>query len=432
MNSYTYEAVDAAGLKCNGILEVTSQSEALQRIKHMGLFPTLVKERNRQRPTRTVARPGLFARLKGFSLTRTIFGRRVKQSAVAVFTRQLATLLNAGLPLLRGLRLLAQQESNYGFKAIIGELGAAIEEGGSLSEALAQHPKVFNRLYVNMVKAGEASGALELTLRRLAEFQEKAQRIRSRVKSAMFYPTAVMLVAGAILALMMIFVVPRFQQVFADLMGGRPMPAFTVWVLFLSNIARHHAPLAVVMLVLAGGGLAFWSRTEWGRWVFDRLKLNLPVLGNVVRQSALAQFARTFGTLLGSGVPILQALTIVRETVGNVHVANVVSRIHDAVKEGDTVTLPLRESGMFPPMVVGMVDVGEQTGALPDMLLRIADDCDEKVDDAVKSMTSLLEPVMIVFLAVVVGSIVIAMFLPIIMIINDGAGGPSAGEGVDP
>jgi type IV pilus assembly protein PilC len=419
--------VDAAGLKCNGILEVTSQSEALQRIKDMGLFPTRVKERN-QHPARTVARPEWFTGFKGVSFTAVLFGRRVKPSAVAVFTRQLATLLNAGLPLLRGLRLLGQQESNYGFKAIIAELGMAIEEGSSLSEALAQHPKVFNRLYVNMVKAGEASGALELTLRRLAEFQEKAQRIRSRVKSAMFYPTAVMIVAGAILALMMIFVVPRFQQVFADLMGGRPMPAFTVWILWLSNIARHHAPLALGVLVLAGGGLAFWTRTEWGRWVFDRLKLNLPVLGNVVRQSALARFARTLGTLLGSGVPILQALTIVRETVGNVHVANVVSRIHDAVKGGDTVALPLRESGMFPPMVVGMVDVGEQTGALPDMLIRIADDCDEKVDDAVKAMTSLLEPVMIVFLAVVVGSIVIAMFLPIIIIINDGAGPVSGGD----
>lgn len=429
MNSYTYEAVNAAGLKCNGILEVTSQSEALQRIKDMGLFPTRVKERNAQRPARPVVRSSLFAGFKGVSITRAIFSRRVKQSAVTVFTRQLATLLNAGLPLLRGLRLLGQQEANYGFKAIIGDLGEAIEEGSSLSEALAQHPKVFNRLYVNMVKAGEASGALELTLRRLAEFQEKAQRIRSRVKSAMFYPTAVMLVAGAILGLMMIFVVPRFQQVFADLMGGRPMPAFTVWVLFLSNIARNHAPLALGALAVAGGGLAFWSRTEWGRWVFDRFKLRMPVLGNVVRQSALARFARTLGTLLSSGVPILQALTIVRETVGNVHVANVVSRIHDAVKEGDTVTLPLRESAMFPPMIVGMVDVGEQTGALPDMLIRIADDCDEKVDDAVKSMTSLLEPVMIVFLAVVVGSIVIAMFLPIIDIINHGAGPASGGDG---
>ena len=425
MNSYNYEAVTASGLKRNGILEVASQHEALRRIKDMGLFPTRVQESQAKRPSPHRSRPDVPASARpGFSFLR----RRVRSSAITVFTRQLATLLNAGLPMLRGLRLLAQQESNYGFKTVINDLSISIEEGSSLSEALAQHPKVFNKLYISMVKAGEASGALEMTLRRLAEFQEKAQRIRSRVKSAMFYPTAVMVVSGAILALMMIFVIPRFQQVFADLMGGRPMPAFTVWVLFLSNIARNHAPLALTLLILVGGGLMVWVKTDWGRWVFDQFKLNAPLLGNVVRQTALARFARTLGTLLSSGVPILQALNIVRETVGNVHVANVVSRIHAGVKEGESVTEPLRAAQMFSPMVVGMVDVGEQTGCLPDMLIRIADDCDTQVDDAVKSLTSLLEPVLIVFLAIVVGCIVIAMFLPIIDIINNGAG-PSGPDG---
>lgn len=415
MTGYCYEAVDASGLRTKGMLEVASQSEALQRIKEMGLFPMRIQPRSGRRAAPAGAQSRTWAQLKFIS-----FGGRVKPAAVSVFTRQLATLVEAGLPLLRGLRLLAQQERKPIFKRIITELGIEIEGGNSLSEALSLHPKVFNRLYVSMVKAGEASGALEITLRRLAEFQEKAQRLKGKIKSAMFYPVSVMFVASAILVVMMVFVVPRFQLVFQDLMGGRPMPTFTVFVLHLSYIARHHALLASVVMVSAGVGFALGLRSVWGRWMFDRVKLRLPVLGNVVRKSAIARFARTLGTLLGSGVPILQSLTILRETAGNVHVARLITSIHDAVKEGETVSLPLRESTIFPPMIVGMVDVGEETGALPDMLLKIADDCDNEVDNAVSAMTSLLEPVMIVFLAVVVGSIVIAMFWPIIIIVETG------------
>lgn len=424
MTGYAYEAVDATGLRTKGILEVANQSEALQRIKEMGLFPMRIQPRVRRRVAGVQAKTFSWARFKNISI-----GGRVKPAAVMTFTRQLATLVEAGLPLLRGLRLLAQQERNPKLKGIINDLGIAIESGSALSEAMAAHPKIFNKLYVSMVKAGEASGALELTLRRLAEFQEKAQRILGKVKSAMFYPCAVVTVASAILAVMMIFVVPRFQQVFADLMGGKPMPAFTVFVLYLSNLARHHALLVAGVLAGSIFGLSLWIRTLWGRWMFDAVKLRLPVLGNVLRQSAIARFARTLGTLLGSGVPILQSLTILRETASNVHVARLITRIHDAVKEGETVTIPLRQSLIFPPMIVGMVDVGEQTGALPDMLLKIADDCDNEVDNAVSAMTSLLEPVMIVFLAVVVGSIVIAMFLPIIRIIEGGFDDPNRGAG---
>lgn len=425
MTGYFYEAVDATGLRTKGILEVPSQSEALQRIKEMGLFPMRVQPRASRRVPGAKGKSLAWARFKSVSL-----GGRVKPAAVMTFTRQLATLVEAGLPLLRGLRLLAQQERNPRFKTIITELGAAIEGGNALSEALAFHPKVFNKLYVSMVKAGEVSGALEITLRRLAEFQEKAQRIKGKVKSALFYPCAVITVALAILIVMMVFVVPRFQQVFQDLMGGRPMPAFTVFVLYLSNLARHHALLAGGVMAGSIVGLLLWTRTVWGRWMFDRVKLRLPVLGDVLRKSAIARFARTLGTLLGSGVPILQSLTILRETAGNVHVARLIGRIHDAVKEGETVSLPLRESPIFPPMIAGMVDVGEQTGALPDMLLKIADDCDSEVDNAVNAMTSLLEPIMIVFLACVVGSIVIAMFLPIIEIITHGPG-PRGDDGAD-
>ena len=418
MSSYAYEAVDATGLRMHGTLNVTTQSEALRRLKEMGLFPMRVAVSQRQRAAIAVAGAERLARLKSFSLPR--LGSGVKPAAVAVFTRQLATLVDAGLPLLRGLRLLAQQQTNRRFKGIITEVGGTIEGGSSLSEALAAHPKVFNRLYLNMVKAGEASGALEVTLRRLAEFMEKAHKIKSKVKAAMFYPVSVMVVATGILLVMMIYVVPRFQSVFDGLMGGARMPAFTVFVLRISDLARHHALVVALSLLALGAGFAIALRTKWGRWAFDRLKLNLPVLGGVLSKAAISRFARTLGTLLGSGVPILQALIIVRETAGNVHVSNAIASIHDSVKEGDTVALPLRESKIFPPMVVGMVDVGEQTGALPDLLMKIADDCDDQVDNAVNAMTSLLEPIMIVFLAVVVGSIVIAMFLPILGIMDRG------------
>lgn len=426
MSSYAYEAVDASGLKLQGSLDVTSQSEALRRIKEMGLFPTRVAER-RSAP---LSRPRSKPRKRPASTTIPVLGGRVKPRAITVFTRQLATLADAGMPLLRGLRILEQQETNRTLKRIIFEISEAIEGGSALSEALAVHPRVFNRLYINMVKAGELGGALELTLRRLAEFMEKAQKIKGKVKSAMYYPVAVMSVAVGILILMMLFIVPRFQQVFQGLLDGAALPAFTTFILRLSEIVRHNVLWAAIVVFAVGFGLAAGLRTNWGRWVFDQFKLRMPILGSVFRQAAISRFARTLGTLLGSGVPVLQALTIVKETAANVVVGNVVARLHEGVKEGETITARLRSSNVFPPLVTGMVDVGEQTGALPDMLLKIADNCDEDVDNAVNSMTSLLEPILILFLAVVVGSIVIAMFLPILTIINHGVGtGPNDTDG---
>lgn len=433
MNSYAYEAVNAAGLRIAGSLDVASQSEALRRIKEMGLFPTRVAERSRKRAVPSGARRKPFGRLSRFSFSLPLLGGRVKPRAVSVLTRQLATLIGAGMPLLRGLRILEQQETNRTLKRIIGELGATIEGGSSLSEALALHPKVFNRLYVNMVKAGEIAGALEIALRRLTEFMEKAQKIKGKITSAMFYPVAVMFVAAAILIVMMVFVVPRFQLVFEGLLKGAAMPVFTTFILRISEVIRHHAMLAAVTVLAVSVAFTASLRTTWGRWLFDKFKLTMPILGAVFRKAAISRFARTFGTLLGSGVPVLQALTIVKETTGNVVVGRVISRVHESVKEGETVAAPLRTSSVFPPMIVGMVDVGEQTGALPDMLLKIADNCDEEVDNAVSAMTSLLEPIMIVFLAVVVGSIVIAMFLPILAIMNDPSlnGTGSGGNGAD-
>lgn len=424
MNTYAYEAVNAAGLSSAGLIEVASQNEAVRRIKEMGLFPTRVAERRKNRlraalQTRQAQIPG-----KRFQFH--LFEPRVKSAALSVLTRQIATLVDAGLPLLRGLKILQQQESHPKLKRIIGEISTTIESGSMFSEALTQHPRVFNKLYVNMVRAGEAGGALEIALLRLAEFMEKAQKIKGKVQSALFYPVAVMFVAAGVMTLMMLLVIPKFKEVFAGLTGNAGLPAFTTFVLNLSDLARHHALGVAIAFGAIIATFLLSIRTKLGRLLFDQFKLKMPLLGPVFRKSAISRFARTLGTLLGSGVPVLQALQIVRETTGNVVVSNLVSAIHDGVKEGENMTTALRTSTVFPPMVVGMVDIGEQTGALPDMLLKIADGCDDEVDNAVGALTSLLEPIMIVFLAVIVGSIVIAMFMPILTIINgDSFAGPS-------
>jgi type IV pilus assembly protein PilC len=333
-----------------------------------------------------------------------------------VFTRQLSTLIEAGLPLLRGLRLLQEQEKNGVLRRVTGELALAIESGSSFGEALRAHPRVFDQLFVSMVEAGEISGSLEKTLRRLAEFKEKTRKLKGKVKAAMYYPCAVLVVASGILLLLMTFVVPRFRAVFEGLTNGAALPAFTRFVFQLSESLRHHALLS--LMALAASAVVFLGclRTKWGRRSFDHLKLALPVLGSLFRKAAISRLARTLGTLIGSGVPILQALTIAKETAGNVAVGKVLADVHENVKQGDPIAPTLKHSGMFPAMLAGMVDVGEQTGALPEMLAKIADDCDEEVDNAANAMTSLLEPILIVFLAVVVGSIVIAIFLPLVRI----------------
>jgi type IV pilus assembly protein PilC len=352
---------------------------------------------------------------------------RVKPKVLTTFTRQLATLVDAGLPLLRGLRVLEKQERNRTLKKILGELSLAIEGGSTFSEALAQHPKVFNRLFINMVKAGELGGVLEVVLKRLAEFSEKAQKIKGKVKAALFYPVAVMIVAMGILILLMVWIVPSFQQVFSGM--DIKMPRFTLIVLGISNIIKNHilSTLGVVAVIVVLFLLAI-NKIKFCRLLWDKFKLKMPALGPVINKVAISRFTRTLGTLVSSGVPILQALTIVKETAGNVIIANAVAKVHESVKEGETITAPLEGSGVFPPMVVSMVDVGEQTGALPEMLLKISDNYDEDVDNAVASMTSLLEPIMIVFLAVVVGSIVIAMFLPLIAMISSLSGGGPGGD----
>jgi len=432
MPKFNYVAMDAHGKETRGTLEVTSQNEAIGRVKEMGLFPTKIVETDKEKPDKKAAkggpaRPGAKKKKGGGSININIPGLsgKVKSKVLTTFTRQLATLVDAGLPLLRGLRVLEKQERNPTLKNIIAELALSIEGGSTFSEGLAQHPKVFNRLYVNMVKAGELGGVLEVVLNRLSEFMEKAQKIKGKVIAAMFYPVAVLVVAVAILMVLMIKVIPSFEQVFLGMGEGRPLPAFTRLVLGVSRAVKDHilvtAGIAAVVFVL----FVLFKKTKFGRHAWDKFKLKMPVVGPVVSKVAISRFTRTLGTLVSSGVPILQALTIVKETAGNVVIANAVHSVHESVKEGETITAPLEASGVFPPMVISMVDVGEQTGALPEMLLKIADNYDDEVDNAVAAMTSLLEPIMIVFLAVIVGSIVIAMFLPLIDLMNTmgGSGG---------
>ena len=434
MPKFNYVAMDSRGKETKGTLEVANQNEAISRLKEMGYFPTKVIEADKSKEKPDKKAKGATADAKGkkkggFNINIRIpgLGGKVKPKVLTTFTRQLATLVDAGLPLLRGLRVLERQEKNPNLKKIIDDLSLAIEGGSTFSEGLAQHPKVFNRLYVNMVKAGELGGVLEVVLNRLAEFMEKAQKIRGKVKAAMFYPCAVMFVAVTILSVLMVFVIPRFELVFKDMLEGQSLPAFTDFVLSVSRAIAGHFVVALISIVSFFIALKLFTRTRFGRRLFDRLKLNFPILGPVISKVAISRFTRTLGTLVSSGVPILQALTIVKETSGNVIVGEAVSAVHESVKEGETITAPLEASNVFPPMVVSMVDVGEQTGALPEMLMKIADNYDDEVDNAVSAMTSLLEPVMIVFLAVVVGSIVIALFLPLISLI-DQLGDPSAGK----
>jgi len=301
---------------------------------------------------------------------------------------------------------------------VLEDLAEAIRSGGNFSDGLLQHPGIFDRLYVNMVKAGEAGGVLDIVLERLARFMEKAERIKSKVKSAMTYPIIVMTLAVGIMAALMVFVVPKFEQIFSGLLKGQPLPALTRFVLGVSYFFKHNIVLTLGLFFAACVAFLVFRRTRAGARTLDWLVLKLPVLGELFLKAAIARFTRTFGTLLASGVPILETLIITRDTSGNVHVSEAIDIVHDRVKEGDNVARPLESTAIFPGMVTSMIEVGEETGALPEMLSRIADTYDEEVDNSVAALTSIIEPLMIVFLALVVGTIVIALFLPIVSIIQ--------------
>lgn len=421
MATFQYEAVNTkSGKTESGEMPAASQAEALARLQEMGLAPTKV-EQAKAATKKTKRRKGKKGAKKGvgqMEISIPGMGGRVKEKILTIFTRQLAQLTSAGLPLLTGLKVLEKQEKDPTLRRVLGELSEVIEGGGTFSEGLAQHPKVFNKLFVSMVKAGELGGVLEVVLDRLAMFMEKAMKIKGKVKAAMFYPIAVLVVAVVIMGILLVFVIPKFKDVFADMLGQDGLPAFTELVLSISDTVRLNA-----MGTLCGAFACFFTfsmlgRTNFGRYILDKMSLFFPVIGPVVERVAIARFARTLGTLINSGVPILQSLNIVKDTSGNVVVARAVQDVHDSVKEGETIVAPLDASRVFPPMVISMVDVGEKTGDMPQMLEKIADTYDEEVDRAVESLTSLIEPIMIVFLAVIVGGIVIAMFLPLIVMIE--------------
>ncbi len=423
MPTFTYVALDSRGQESTGVVEAPSTNEAIGQLRQAGYFPTnvyekgsAVVEKKGRRAAKSAAPAASSAKgKKGIVL----FAKKtVKAKILMVFTRQLATLIDAGLPLLRGLNVLAKQERDPVLKSTIDQLADSVQGGSTFSESLGQHPKIFNKLYVNMVKAGELGGVLELVLSRLAEFQEKAQKVKNKVKSAMIYPVIVLSLAMVIMAFLMVFIVPKFESIFHDMLGDKPLPGITQFVIGISGFMQNHWLLLIGGIVALIFGYKFISRTPGGRAVIDRLALRAPLFGDLTRKSSISRFARTLGTLVTSGVPILQALNITRETAGNTVIANAISQVHDSVKEGESIVQPLEASGAFPPMVISMVDVGEETGQLPEMLLKIAEVYDDEVDNSVAGLTSMLEPIMIVMLAVIVGTIVIALFMPLISIIG--------------
>jgi type IV pilus assembly protein PilC len=417
MAKFNYVALDSRGQESTGTIEAPSQNEAIGQLRQAGYFPKSIIDEAKAPKQKAAKAPAKAAAAKSGGIS--LFQKTtVKSKTLMIFTRQLATLIDAGLPLLRGLTVLSKQEPDPVLKRVITSLAESVQSGSTFSESLNAHPKIFNKLYVNMVKAGELGGVLELVLLRLAEFQEKAQKIKNKVVAAMFYPVIVLVIAIAIMAFLLVFIVPKFEAIFADMLGGRPLPALTQFVIGASNLVKDNVLLLIGGAIVLAIGYSFMQKTPKGTQILDSIKLKAPLFGDLTRKSAISRFSRTLGTLVTSGVPILQALNITRETAGNVIISDAIVKVHDAVKEGESIVHPLEASNVFPPMVISMIDVGEETGQLPEMLLKVAEVYDDEVDNAVAGLTSLLEPIMIVFLAVVVGTIVIALFLPLISIIS--------------
>jgi type IV pilus assembly protein PilC len=421
MANFHYSALDAKGEQTTGVVAANSEAEAVQQLRTKGLYPTQIQEEGKGKKGKAQTAKAK-AKSKAKPTAKGHIGGRVKPKNLMIFTRQLATLIDSGLPLLRSLTVLEKQEPHPGLKATVSNLAESVQGGSTFSESLAQHPKIFNKLYVNMVKAGELGGVLEIVLNRLAEYQEKAQKLKNKIVSAMVYPVIVMFIAVAILVFLMIFIVPKFKEMFENTDQDLPMISKIVFGTSEFFLARPLiVPNIVFVFIVFGIGVVLfnmWGRTKGGRVAIDTIKLRLPVLGDIQRKSAVSRFSRTLGTLVTSGVPILQALNITRDTAGNVVISQAIEKVHEAVKEGETIVTPLQASGVFPNMVISMVDVGEETGQLPEMLLKVADVYDDEVDNAVTALTSILEPIMIVILALIVGSVVFALFLPLIKMIS--------------
>lgn len=433
MATFQYIAKDSSGAERRGTVEAGDRSAAIAAVRAQGLLPTALGEvKSAAAPASSPkrgAKPGKAAPVKkskkdiqiNIKLPNFLRGR-IKTKVLTQFTRQLATLVNAGLPLMRGLEVLKRQMKDPQMVEALNGISENISAGGTFSEALTAYPKIFDKLYVNMVKAGEAGGVLEVVLGRLAEFAEKSEKIKNKVKGAMIYPCVVLVAAVGITWFLLVAVIPKFQSVFNDMLGGASLPAITEFVINASEFMQHNGlqiALGVVALVVL---YKVVGKTEKGAFVIDALKLKMPVTGTLAQRSAVSKFTRTLGTLLSSGVPILQSLVITRDTTGNRILTQAIQNVHDAVKEGESMTQPLSQCKVFPPMVVSMVEVGEETGALADMLTRIANTYDDEVDNAVAGMTAAIEPALIIVLAVVVGTVVIAMFLPMVKIIGSVSG----------
>ena len=437
MPTYQFEALNDAGKPQKGTITAANNEEALARIKSQGFFPTSIREQKIKKGGGGgggAVKGGGTKKKSGGGMTINIGG--VKKKQLTAFTRQLSTLQDAGLPILRSLSILEQQQKPGLLKSTLGDVHEDVSSGASLSDAFAKHPKAFDRLYTKMIAAGEVGGVLDLILQRLAEFLEKAARLKRRIISAMIYPAAVISVALIIVLGIMILIVPKFIEIFDDF--DTEMPALTIWLISTSKWlggsllgvlgakegtfnADQTIP-GVVWVALAPFGIFFavkmLRKTSGGKAVFDRLTLLTPVLGKLVRKATIAKFTRTLGTLVNAGVPILDAVTITSETTANGVYSKALMDVHDSIRQGDSFAEPLRKAKVCDPLVVNMIDVGEETGDLDKMLLKIADNYDEEVDVAVAGLVSLLEPIMVVVLGGIVGMIVISLFLPLVKLMQ--------------
>ncbi len=431
MATFQYIAKDSSGNESRGTVEAGDRNSAIAAVRAQGLMPTALGEvksaaaPEAKAPAKAKAAPkkGVLNKEININLKLPKFLQgKIKTKVLTQFTRQLATLVNAGLPLMRGIEVLKRQMKDPQMREALDGISDNIASGGTFSESLTQYPKIFDKLYVNMVKAGEAGGVLEVVLGRLAEFAEKSEKIKNKVKGAMIYPIVVLFAAIGITGFLLYTVIPKFEQVFNDMLGGAALPPITVAVINASKFVQTNGLQILAVVVALVVIKKMIAKTEKGAYFFDALSLKMPVTGTLAQRSAVSKFTRTLGTLLSSGVPILQSLMITRDTTGNRVLTKAIQEVHDSVKEGESMTQPLSQCKVFPPMVVSMVEVGEETGALADMLTRIANTYDDEVDNAVAGMTAAIEPALIIVLAVVVGTIVIAMFLPMIKIISSVSG----------
>jgi len=414
MPSFTYKAHDRrSGKEVSGSVDASNQMEAIANLKKQGLLPIEVKE-SRSKSVKSPA--GGSGGSAGGGALANLMGGGVKPVQVTLFTRQLSTLQDAGLPIVQSLQILTDMQRPGAFRGILGQVTEDVQGGTMLSDAMARHPKVWDKLYTNLVKAGEAAGALDVILRRLSEFREKAQKLKKKIIGALIYPIAVLTIATAILTFIMVFIVPKFEQIFRDL--NIRLPALTTLLITMSSFIASFWWIILIALVFGIVGIKIFRGTESGGAIVDRVALKVPVLGNVVKKGSVARFTRTLGTLVTSGVGFLDALDITKSATPNIVVRNAIQDVRDSVKEGETINEPLRRSGVFDDIVVNMIKVGEETGELDKMLIKIADNYDEEVDSAVAAMMALLEPALIIFMGVAVGFIVIALFLPLISIIE--------------